>query len=155
MERCKAKTAGGKRCKRSAGEDGRCHLHPKQTAGRPPIEWTKKQWKQFDGWCKVGAALQDIADGMGHKFETIEAIVARKHGMEFSEYRDAKRAGTRCLLAEQQLKVAMKGDRTMLIWLGKQWLGQTDRNEVEAIVRISHEEALSQLDPDEDSGDGI
>ncbi len=34
-------------------------------------------------------------------------------------------------LQKQQFDMAMGGDRTMAIWLGKQWLGQRDRQEHE------------------------
>jgi hypothetical protein len=32
-------------------------------------------------------------------------------------------------LRRKQYQLAMKGDRTMLVWLGKQYLGQRDRHE--------------------------
>ena len=44
-------------------------------------------------------------------------------------------------LRRKQFQAAEAGDRTMLVWLGKQWLGQTDksqvdeRSKVEVIVR--------------------
>lgn len=44
-------------------------------------------------------------------------------------------------LRRKQFELAMAGDKTMLVWLGKQWLSQTDksqvdeRGKVEVIVR--------------------
>jgi hypothetical protein len=37
--------------------------------------------------------------------------------------------GQRVSLRRKQFELAMKGDRTMLVWLGKQYLGQTDKVE--------------------------
>jgi hypothetical protein len=33
-------------------------------------------------------------------------------------------------LRREQVRLAKQGDRTMLIWLGKQYLGQSERHEV-------------------------
>ena len=45
----------------------------------------------------------------------------------------------RIALRRVQYQTAMRGDRTMLIWfwLGKQWLGQKDRTEVEHVGTFS------------------
>jgi hypothetical protein len=40
------------------------------------------------------------------------------------------RAQRNSSLRRKQFEVAMKGDRTMLIWLGKQYLEQRDKHEV-------------------------
>lgn len=37
-------------------------------------------------------------------------------------------------LRDIQLRAAMSGNVTMLIWLGKQYLGQTDKQELETIM---------------------
>jgi hypothetical protein len=39
------------------------------------------------------------------------------------------RARGKASLRRKQYEAAMKGDRTMLIWLGKNWLGQADKLE--------------------------
>ena len=40
-------------------------------------------------------------------------------------------------LRKKQINVALKGNVVMLIWLGKQYLGQSDKNEMELIVDAS------------------
>lgn len=40
------------------------------------------------------------------------------------------RAATRAALCKKQVEIALAGDRNMLIWLGKQHLGQADRRDV-------------------------
>jgi hypothetical protein len=52
-------------------------------------------------------------------------------------------------LRRKQKQMADDGDKTMLIWLGKQWLGQSDRQAVEVSGReggaIQHEHDYSKL----------
>lgn len=56
----------------------------------------------------------------------------------YGNYSDALKKGYAfregCLQAKQ-FKDAMKGNATLLIWLGKQWLNQTDKSE----SKITHE----------------
>lgn len=39
-------------------------------------------------------------------------------------------------LRSKQYEVAMSGDRTLLIWLGKQYLGQSDKREDKANISV-------------------
>lgn len=50
--------------------------------------------------------------------------------MSFAEYSDQKRAKGKLSLRRKQFQLALSGDRTMLIWLGKQYLGQVDKSEL-------------------------
>lgn len=62
----------------------------------------------------------------------------------YANYSDALRKGkvfrNGCLQAKQ-FTSAMTGNTTLQIWLGKQWLDQTDRSEVKATVQatVQHE----------------
>lgn len=51
-------------------------------------------------------------------------------------------------LRRQQFQAAMKGNPTMLIWLGKQYLGQTDKQDITANVTqdVSVSDARSKLE---------
>jgi hypothetical protein len=70
-----------------------------------------------------GFTVEYVADYMGVSASTL-----------YDNYSDALRKGrvfrNGCLQAKQ-LNKAMKGDTTLLIWLGKQWLGQTDKTTVQ------------------------
>lgn len=48
-------------------------------------------------------------------------------GMTWTEFMQSNRAGGESMLLEAQFNSAMKGDRQMQIWLGKQYLGQRDK----------------------------
>jgi len=79
------------------------------------------------------AALQctyeEIASGLGVSRSTLE----RRRGEDGAIDAAIKRGrelGTRSL-RRIQWEVAKSGNVTMMIWLGKQWLGQKDKQEVE------------------------
>jgi hypothetical protein len=50
--------------------------------------------------------------------------------MNFPEYFEQSRCVGKAALRRRQFQSAMDGNPTMLIWLGKNWLGQTDKQEV-------------------------
>ncbi len=63
------------------------------------------------------------------------------------EARDALDRGTTLVhasLRRQQIKQALAGDSTMLIWLGKQYLGQKDQRHVTATGTITHAHTVSE-----------
>jgi hypothetical protein len=49
-------------------------------------------------------------------------------------------------LRRNQMQRAEAGDKTMLIWLGKQWLGQTDRQEVTNVTLDTIEAELARIE---------
>lgn len=56
--------------------------------------------------------------------------VQRTYGVNFSEYFTQKNILFKTSLRRAQFELAMKGNPTMLIWLGKQYLAQNERTEV-------------------------
>lgn len=98
--------------------------------GRPRRELTGKERAFFDAMCAAGALEKDISEALAIDRDTLAAICKRDYGMGFSAYREQKRGKGRAALASKQLQVAMSGNPTMLIWLGKQWLDQHDRREL-------------------------
>jgi precorrin-4 methylase len=71
------------------------------------------------GMASVGATNVEIADFVGCDEGTIR--------VRFSDVLTKARAGLRTRLRRKQLDVALKGNATMLIWLGKQMLQQCDK----------------------------
>ena len=94
--------------------------------GRPPIEI---DWKQFDQMCALHCTKKEIAALFFCCEETIENKVMEQWGMTFSAYFEQKSADGKKALRRKQLEVALNGNATMLIWLGKQHLGQADKIE--------------------------
>ena len=77
--------------------------------------------------------LQYLLERKGNKVstKTIERVVLRDKKMKFTEYRDYHHNGAKLKLSQKQFEVAMSGNVSMLIWLGKQWLGQRDQHDIE------------------------
>ncbi len=99
----------------------------KGEGGRPLIVWDDADWRKFDLMCKCGVRQMDIAEAFGCSPDTIGAIVRREKQMSFSAYKDQKAGYARAEIMEKQMELALKGDRTMLIWLGKNLCGQSDK----------------------------
>lgn len=94
-------------------------------------------------WGKVNKLLKAQCDGVGiagilgiHP-NTFYRLVEEEFKISFSEYSAQKKGEGRELLKEKQFQVAMDGDKTMLVWLGKQYLGQSDKSEVKGDMKVS------------------
>jgi hypothetical protein len=100
----------------------------KRPNGRPKIEI---DWKNFDKLCTIQCNLEEIAAWFECSVDTIERAVKREKKMGFAEYVTIKRGKGKVGLRRKQYQTAMAGNVTMLIWLGKQELGQKDRSHIE------------------------
>lgn len=91
----------------------------KKKTGRPlhPVDP-----KVVEGMAVVGATNVEIGDFVGCDGDTI--------GLRFSDILTKARSGMRLRLRQAQFKAATGGNATMLIWLGKQMLGQKDQQEL-------------------------
>ena len=94
--------------------------------GRPlaPINW-----KQVDQMCQIRCTGEEQAAILGVDYDTLNRACKREHKISFAEYFKQKSAGGSMSLRRKQYTQAMEGNTTMLIWLGKNWLGQTDKIE--------------------------
>lgn len=97
---------------------------PKHPGGRPV---KTIDWEQFDKLCFLQCTRKEIAAFFDVNDDTIEAICQREKNISFSGYYEQKSAGGKISLRRRQYKLADSGNATMLIWLGKQWLGQSDQ----------------------------
>lgn len=66
--------------------------------------------------------------------DTISRFVKAEYSVTFAELKAQKRGNIKLKLAAKQYEVAMKGNISMLIWLGKQYLGQAEKQEVKSEV---------------------
>ena len=99
----------------------------KKKTGRPQFEI---DWPKVDGMCAIHCTGEEIAGVLGCDYDTLVAAIKREHGLTFSEYFAQKSANGKVSLRRRQYSAAMEGDRTMQIWLGKQWLGQAEKQDV-------------------------
>jgi len=91
--------------------------------GRPHIEI---DWKLVSNLLRIQCTGEEIAGAVGCSYDTLERACKREQEMSFAEYSEQKRAEGRASLRRNQWKAAENGNPTMLVWLGKQMLGQTD-----------------------------
>ena len=89
------------------------------------------KWDIIDAVLSYNASKPDCAELAGISEDTLERAIKRKYKKTFTEYREVKKARIRYTLSKKQYEIAIAGNVTMLIWLGKQWLGQTDKNELD------------------------
>jgi hypothetical protein len=93
---------------------------PKQDGpGRPKAKLDPEHIKALAG---AGCTVDEIAEFLGVNKKTLER--------RFLKIMEAGRLRRNVSLRRKQVELAMKGDRTMLIWLGKQCLGQSEKSQI-------------------------
>lgn len=85
----------------------------------------RKQVKIFGGLC---ATQQEMADWFGCSIATIENYFMDEESEVFRVYKKARSTFKSSLRSVQREK-ALKGNTSMMIWLGKQILGQKDKHD--------------------------
>jgi hypothetical protein len=117
----------------------------KNKGGRPRavIDWDK-----LEKLVHIQCTGEECAAILDVDYDTLDANIKRKYGFGFSEYFKKKGAGGKASLRRRQFAMS-ENNVTMAIWLGKQYLGQTDRNEE---VRHVFTEEI-QMDSDKDKLD--
>lgn len=115
--------------------------------GRPFID---VDYKLIDNYLKAQCDGVGIAAALGVCPDTLYNRIKEKYSLTFSAYAAIKKAEGKEMLRAKQFQSAMEGDKTMLIFLGKQYLDQKDKKEVTAtlvneIEEISDEE-LNKLE---------
>lgn len=65
---------------------------------------------------------------LAKQVKLIQRHLEREWGMNYVQYREQKKEYRRAAISNKQFEVAMQGDKTMLIWLGKQYLDQREKS---------------------------
>lgn len=89
---------------------------------RPRKEIDKQQ---FEKLCSIQCTLSELAGFFGCSEDTIERWCRREYGVRFAEIYAQKRGIGKISLRRAQFRMA-ETNPTMAIWLGKQYLGQTE-----------------------------
>lgn len=100
-------------------------------------------WDQVDKMCAIHCTGEEQAAILGIDYDTLNRRCKKEKKRSFADYFAEKRSSGRMSLRRKQYTVAMDGNPTMLIWLGKNWLGQSDQREPDAGGSL--EEALRDL----------
>lgn len=100
---------------------------------RPKIEIDFKIVKRL---CGIQCTGEEIASVLQIDYDTLNARIKEEYKVGFSEYYKKESAVGKISLRRLQWKAADRGNVSMLIWLGKQYLGQTDKQEFSGIEPI-------------------
>jgi hypothetical protein len=85
-------------------------------------------WIAFDKLCAMQCTLNEIAAWFDCSIDTIEGRCKKIKGMKFSDYYRQKKEKGLISLRRAQWQGAVEGKNTaLLIFLGKQYLGQSDK----------------------------
>lgn len=94
--------------------------------GRPAIEI---DWSIVDGLCEIQCTRDEIAGVLGIEPDTLVRKMKEEHGIGFVEYFSLKSASGKASLRRKQYTIAMDGNAQLLVHLGKNWLGQSEKTE--------------------------
>lgn len=122
---------------------------------RKAIEWSDEQQKQFQDLCSIFCTRQEICAIMQVSEKTLNKLInkyfhdivapdtPKSQKITFTDAFEYFSAPGKESLRRAQFKAAEAGDRQMLMWLGKQYLNQTDRKEVKKTVNKTGKEATA------------
>ena len=114
-------------------------MTPRKKAPIPrPARQSPLDQKVVEGMAAVGATNCEIADFLG----VSEALIRKRCGTVLIK----ARAGLKTRLRQAQIKAALAGDRTMLVWLGKVLLGQKETSVVETkdVTKMTDDELAQE-----------
>ena len=101
---------------------------PKNLGGRPRIEIDMDQLKAA---CQIQCTAEECAALFDCSVDTIDLRLKEDGWAGFTEFYKRHSENGRSSLRRMQWATARAGNPTMQIWLGKQTLGQSDRQEVD------------------------
>ena len=112
--------------------------------GRPRKEI---DFVQFEKLCSLQCTQKEIAAFFEISHDTLSDRCKEQYGMTFEDVYAEKSQSGKIAVRRAQMQAAMAGDRTMLVWLGKNMLGQKDAHQVEhkGTVNVSFDERYKDV----------
>ena len=101
--------------------------------------------KQFENLCGLQCTILEICDFFAVDDKTLNSWCKNTYGMTFSEIFKIKRGKGQISLRRTQWKLAEK-NASMAIFLGKQYLGQTDKVETTGEIKTTPTIKLEVVD---------
>lgn len=97
--------------------------------GTPGRKKTQIDWVYAEKLAKIQCTEEEMASFFGCTIKTFAVRLKEATGLSFPEWFKFYSANGKISLRRAQYRVAVKGSIPMLIWLGKQYLGQSDKIE--------------------------
>ena len=116
----------------------------KRPVGRPRKDLTDKEWEMFLSMMRISCTQVECCSVLGMDEDTLERNIAERGEVNFSEIYKKYSGQGKTSLRRLQYSSAESGNVTMQIWLGKQWLGQTDKTDTN--VAISKAPVVNLID---------
>ncbi len=104
----------------------------KNKGGRPKKEIN---YKTLESLCRIQCTGEECASVLGIDYDTLNNCLKRDGNGGFSDYLKKHGQSGKASLRRLQWKAAESGNTAILIWLGKQYLGQTEKIENTEIDR--------------------
>lgn len=106
-----------------------------KTGPKGPMKpMSDKEFEQLINMIRIQCTAEEIADVFGMSEDTLGRRIAERNIEGVKNFADLykKHSGEgKASLRREQWKLAQAGNPTMLVWLGKQMLGQRDKHEVD------------------------
>ena len=125
----------------------------KGEGGRPRVA---VNWEAVDKLAALMAPANEIADYLSVtesavSYDTLDRRAKEDHGVTFADYVKQKaNAYGKIRLRQAQIQNALDGNATMQVWLGKNMLGQTDRQDVRMSGEMAHKIQVQFIGGDDD-----
>ena|SRR5688572_20809879 len=120
---------------------------PPNKGGRPPkLADDEATLAQLEGLGRINCTQREGA-AFFHVTEKTFSEFLRDHEKAKAAFEDGRERG-KISLRRQQWKRGEAGNVTMLIWLGKQWLGQTDKTDMNHGLTADFAKFLEEIDGD-------
>ena len=99
--------------------------------GRPRKKLTDEQFEQLKQMVRIQCTRVECCNIFGMTEKTLDRNLKDRGEDGFSSFFEKYGDEGKASLRRQQWKAAMSGNPTMLVWLGKQMLGQRDKQDVD------------------------
>lgn len=103
--------------------------------GRPKAEIDQRQFEAIMSIPFV--TYKSACDVLNVSQSTLQRWVNDNYDVTFEQIKEQKLEGIKLKLMGKQIECAMKGNISMLIWLGKNLLGQSDKNDHNITDRVT------------------
>lgn len=109
-------------------------------------------WKLFEKLCSRFATRSEISYLLGVSEKTLNDRCQKKYKLQFQQAFERFSSDARVSIRRKQLEVALEGNVTMLIWLGKMYLGQREPKEetndkVTEVKVVMHPDTIPHENP--------
>lgn len=100
--------------------------------GRPKIEFTDDDFDKLVGLIRIQCTATECASVFDMSTDTLDRRIKERDEISFAELYKKHSDQGKVSLRRMQWKAAENGNIAMLVWLGKQMLGQSDKQEVKS-----------------------